>query len=192
MIFKWIKLFPTENLFKNYTNTRLMKVGNQKVVSLTYELRQNDAAGEIIQKVEKDRPFVYLFGVGGLLPKFEESLSGLAVGDKFSFSLSAEEGYGQPSEEAIIDLDKKIFEIDGKIDEDLLKIGNQITMQDQNGNPLDGIVMEITDDAVKMDFNHPLAGMDLHFSGDILEVREATKEEQNHGHAHGPHNEHHH
>jgi len=56
-----------------------MKVGNQKVVSLTYELRQNDAAGEIIQKVEKDRPFVYLFGVGGLLPKFEESLSGLAV-----------------------------------------------------------------------------------------------------------------
>jgi len=169
-----------------------MKVGNQKVVSLTYELRQNDAAGEIIQKVEKDRPFVYLFGVGGLLPKFEESLSGLAVGDKFSFSLSAEEGYGQPSEEAIIDLDKKIFEIDGKIDEDLLKIGNQITMQDQNGNPLDGIVMEITDDAVKMDFNHPLAGMDLHFSGDILEVREATKEEQNQGHAHGPHNEHHH
>ncbi len=164
-----------------------MKVGNQKVVSLTYELRKQDAQGELIQKVEKDRPFVYLFGVGGLLPKFEENLNGLAIGDKFSFNLTADEGYGQPTEEAIIDLDKKIFEVEGKIDDELLQIGNQITMQDQNGNPLDGIVKEISDDSVKMDFNHPLAGMDLHFSGDILEVREATEDELNHGHAHGPH-----
>ncbi len=146
-----------------------MKVGNQKVVSLTYELRQKDASGELIQKVEKDRPFVYLFGVGGLLPKFEESLSGLEAGDEFSFELSAKEGYGEHNAEAIIDLDKKIFEVEGKIDENLLQVGNQITMQDQNGNPLDGVVMEIGDDKVKMDFNHPLAGMDLHFSGNILE-----------------------
>lgn len=164
-----------------------MKVGNQKVVSLTYELRQKDAAGELIQKVEKDRPFVYLFGVGGLLPKFEESLSGLEAGNEFSFELSAKEGYGEHNPEAIIDLDKKIFEVDGKIDENLLQVGNQITMQDQNGNPLDGVVMEIGDDKVKMDFNHPLAGMDLHFSGNILEVREASKEELDHGHVHGAH-----
>lgn len=168
-----------------------MKVGTKKVVSLTYELRHQDAQGELIQKVEKDRPFVYLFGVGGLLPKFEESLNGLAVGDKFSFNLSANEGYGQPNDEAVIDLDKKIFEVDGKIDEELLQVGNQITMQDQNGNPLDGVVMEISDDTVKMDFNHPLAGMDLHFSGDILEVRDATAEELSHGHVHGPHGHNH-
>lgn len=164
-----------------------MKVGNQKVVSLTYELRQKDASGELIQKVEKDRPFVYLFGVGGLLPKFEESLSGLEAGDEFSFELSAKEGYGEHNAEAIIDLDKKIFEVEGKIDENLLQVGNQITMQDQNGNPLDGVVMEIGDDKVKMDFNHPLAGMDLHFSGNILEVREASQEELDHGHVHGAH-----
>lgn len=164
-----------------------MKVGNQKVVSLTYELRQKDASGELIQKVEKDRPFVYLFGVGGLLPKFEESLSGLEAGDEFSFELSAKEGYGEHNAEAIIDLDKKIFEVEGKIDENLLQVGNQITMQDQNGNPLDGVVLEIGDDKVKMDFNHPLAGMDLHFSGNILEVREASKEELDHGHVHGAH-----
>lgn len=164
-----------------------MKVGNQKVVSLTYELRQKDASGELIQKVEKDRPFVYLFGVGGLLPKFEESLSGLEAGNEFSFELSAKEGYGEHNAEAIIDLDKKIFEVEGKIDENLLLVGNQITMQDQNGNPLDGVVLEIGDDKVKMDFNHPLAGMDLHFSGNILEVREASKEELDHGHVHGAH-----
>lgn len=168
-----------------------MKVGNQKVVSLTYELRQKDATGELIQKVEKDRPFVYLFGVGGLLPKFEESLSDLEAGNEFSFELSAKEGYGEHNAEAIVDLDKKIFEVDGKIDENLLQIGNQITMQDQNGNPLDGVVLEIGDDKVKMDFNHPLAGMDLHFSGTILEVREATAEELDHGHVHGAHGHHH-
>lgn len=168
-----------------------MKVGNQKVVSLTYELHENDAQGALIQKVEKDRPFVYLFGVGGLLPKFEESLDGLSVGDSFSFELSADDGYGQPTKEAIIDLDKKIFEVEGKVDDELVKIGNQITMQDQDGNPLDGIVLEVTDSTVKMDFNHPLAGMNLHFSGDIIDIRDASAEEISHGHVHGPHGHHH-
>ncbi len=164
-----------------------MKVGNKKVVTLTYELRQNDASGQLIQKVEKDRPFVYLFGVGGLLPKFEESLNGLQTGDNFSFELNSDEAYGQPTKEAILDLDKNIFVVDGKIEDGLLEIGNQITMQDQNGNPLDGIVMEVSDQSVKMDFNHPLAGQDLHFSGEIIDVREATTEEIDHGHVHGPH-----
>lgn len=168
-----------------------MKVGNKKVVSLTYELRKDNAEGELIQKLESDRPFVYLFGVGGLLPKFEESLSGLEAGDNFNFDLSSKEGYGEQNPEAIVDLDKKIFEIDGKIDEELLQLGNQITMQDQDGNPLDGVVLEIGDDKVKMDFNHPLAGMDLHFSGNILEVRDATPEEIDHGHVHGEHGHHH-
>jgi FKBP-type peptidyl-prolyl cis-trans isomerase SlyD len=168
-----------------------MKVGNNKVVTLIYELRQKNASGELIQKVEKNRPFVYLFGVGGLLPKFENSLNGLASGDKFSFELTSDEAYGEPTAEAILDLDKNIFEVDGNIEDGLLDIGNQITMQDQHGNPLDGIVMEVTDKTVKMDFNHPLAGEDLHFSGEILEVREASAEEVAHGHVHGPHGHHH-
>lgn len=169
-----------------------MKIGNQKVVSLTYELREENEQGELIQKVDADRPFVYLFGVGGLLPKFEQNLEGLAAGDRFSFGMTAEESYGEHTDEAIIDLDKKIFEMDGEIDEDLLTIGNQITMQDNHGNPLEGIVLEVTDDTVKMDFNHPLAGLDLHFSGEILEVRQASADELSHGHAHGPHDHHHH
>ncbi len=77
--------------------------------------------------------------------------------------------------------------MDGKIEDGLLEIGNQITMQDQNGNPLDGIVMEVSDQSVKMDFNHPLAGQDLHHLGEIIDVREATTEEIDHGHVHGPH-----
>lgn len=168
-----------------------MKIGDKKVVTLTYELRQDHAQGELIQKVEANRPFVYLFGVGGLLPKFESSLKGLQAGDTFSFGLIPEEAYGEVTEEAIIDLEKSIFEVDGKIDEQLLEIGNTVTMQDQHGNPLDGIVVEVGDDFVKMDFNHPLAGENLYFSGEILEVRDASAEEVAHGHVHGPHGHHH-
>ncbi|NOU48820.1 MAG: peptidylprolyl isomerase [Bacteroidales bacterium] len=168
-----------------------MEIGNKKVVSLTYELRENDANGELIQKVEKDMPFVYLFGIGGLLPKFENSLAGLKTGNVFKFSLTPDEAYGNFDENAIISLPKSVFEVDGKIEEGLLTLGNQITMEDNHGNPMDGIVLEVTDKDVKMDFNHPLAGLDLHFSGEILEVREATDEELQHGHVHGAHGHHH-
>ncbi len=168
-----------------------MEIGNNKVVSLTYELRETNETGDLIQKVEQDRPFVYLFGIGGLLPKFEKSLAGLKTGNTFSFSLTPEEAYGNFDKNAIVELPKNIFEEDGVIEDGLLNIGNQITMQDNHGNPTDGIVLEVTDKTVKMDFNHPLAGRNLHFTGEILEVREASTEEMQHGHVHGAHGHHH-
>lgn len=162
-----------------------MKVGKDKVVTLTYELRFDDENGEVIQKVEKDRPFVHLFGAGSLLPAFEENLSGLTVDDNFGFHLSPENAYGETSEEGIVELEKDLFMIDGKIDEDIIAIGKMVAMQDQNGNPADGRVLAVKDDTVVMDFNHPLAGQNLYFSGQIIEVREASEEELSHGHVHG-------
>lgn len=163
-----------------------MKVGKNKVVTLTYTLRLDNNDGDIIQQVTEERPFVHLFGIGTLLPKFEENLDGLESEGEFAFGLTPADGYGEFTNDAIIELEKKIFEKDGAIDEELLKIGNMITMQDQEGRPIDGRVLEIKDDKVVMDFNHPLAGKDLHFSGKVIEVREATEEEMSHGHVHGP------
>lgn len=168
-----------------------MKISQNKVVSLTYELKLNDENGELVQKVEKDKPFVYLFGIGGLLPVFEKSLEGLVVGDTFAFGLTAEEGYGQRNDEAVVALDKSIFEVEGKMDEEMIQVGKIVPMQNDQGQPLNGLVLEITDDKIKMDFNHPLAGQNLHFTGEILDVRDATEEELNHGHAHGPNDAHH-
>jgi len=162
-----------------------MKVGKDKVVTLTYTLHYNDENGEVIQTVDEQKPFVHLFGAGTLLPAFEENMDGLNPKDKFSFKLTAEDGYGNPSDEMIIELEKKIFEIDGKIDEEMVAIGKTVTMQDQNGNPLDGKVLAIKDEGVIMDFNHPLAGENLYFTGKILDVREASEEEMSHGHVHG-------
>lgn len=162
------------------------------MVTMTYTLRFKDKAGDVIQKVDENRPFVQLFGVGTLLPAFEENLDGLEKGDSFGFELPAEQAYGVPSDDAIIELEKKIFLIDGKIDPEIVAEGKMITMQDQHGNPVEGKVLAIKEDSVIMDFNHPLAGEDLYFSGDILDVREATSEEISHGHIHGAGGHHHH
>jgi FKBP-type peptidyl-prolyl cis-trans isomerase SlyD len=162
-----------------------MKVGKDKVVTLTYVLRMNDETGEIIQEVDENRPFVHLFGAGTLLPAFESSLDSLEPEATFSFPIPASDAYGGKNDEAIIELENSLFEIDGKIDDELLAIGNVIAMQDQDGNPVDGRVLEVKDGTVIMDFNHPLAGQDIHFSGKIIDVREATKEELEHNHVHG-------
>lgn len=162
-----------------------MKVAKDKVVTLTYKLRFDNQDGEVIQEVKEDRPFVHLFGAGTLLPAFEENLAGLEAGDSFSFDLSSEDAYGNTSEEGIIELKKELFEIDGKIDEDIVAVGKMVAMQDENGNPVDGRVLAIKDETVVMDFNHPLAGQNLHFSGNIIEVRDASEEELSHGHVHG-------
>ncbi|MFO7922248.1 MAG: peptidylprolyl isomerase [Bacteroidales bacterium] len=161
-----------------------MIIEENKVVSLTYELRVNNEKGEVVEKVEKNAPLTFLFGRGNLLPDFEANIDGLKKGDPFSFKLEPEKAYGQVSEEAVVDLPKNIFEIDGKIDDNLLKVGNTIPMQDNSGNRLNGIVLDIGDETVKMDFNHPLAGDNLYFKGEVSAIRDATEEEVSHGHVH--------
>jgi FKBP-type peptidyl-prolyl cis-trans isomerase SlyD len=177
----FLKAVGNSLIIKTYCN---MTIEEKKVVSLTYELRVNDEQGEIVEKVEKDSPLTFLFGSGNLLPDFEANISGLKEGESFSFSLEPERAYGQVSEEAIVELPKDIFEVDGKIDDNLLKVGNNIPMQDNTGNRLNGIVQEIGQDVVKMDFNHPLAGDTLYFKGEVEGIRDATQEEVKHGHVH--------
>lgn len=168
-----------------------MVVANNKVVSVTYELRKNSADGEIIEIVKDDNPLVYIAGMGSLLPDFEANLMGKRENESFSFLIPAEEAYGPREESAIIDVPLQVFMIDGAVDYELVKVGQTIPMRDQDGNRLNGIVMDVTETAVKMDFNHPLAGDDLYFTGKIIGVREATKEELEHGHVHthGSHGE---
>ena len=169
-----------------------MTVAENKVVSMTYTLHEDSSDGQMIQKVTEDRPFVYLFGVGGLLPSFKANLEGLNAGDNFSFSLNKEDAYGVHMEENILKLDKTIFEIDGVFDEEAIKEGEVVPMEDENGYPLSGKILKVADDHVLVDFNHPLAGMNLYFEGKILDVRDATAEELSHGHVHGPDGHHHH
>ncbi len=161
-----------------------MIVSQNTVVSLSYELRVNDKGGEIVEKVDRMSPLTFLFGKGSLLPKFEDNLAGLKVGDSFDFNLVSADAYGEFDDNSIIKVPMQAFQIDGKVDYELVKVGNKIPMQDSDGHRLTGTVKVIDTDAVTMDFNHPLAGNNLFFKGEITDIREATEEEMMHGHIH--------
>lgn len=155
-----------------------MKVENGKMVSVTYELKYDDADAKLIEVCEKDHPLTFLFGSGMMLPHFEKNLEGKETGDLFDFVLTADEAYGQVTEEAIVDVPMNVFQgEDGKVNSELIAIGNTIPMMDAHGNRLHGVVVSTTETAVKMDFNHPLAGADLHFKGKVIEVRNPKLEE---------------
>jgi FKBP-type peptidyl-prolyl cis-trans isomerase SlyD len=154
-----------------------MKIEKNKVVSLIYELRETNSAGRIIEALEEAKPMTFLYGSGRLLPHFESELISLEKGDNFSFILNSGEAYGEKMENMVIDVPPSVFETDGKVDENICKVGNVIPMKGSNGNRLDGVINEITDTYVKMDFNHPLAGIDLCFTGKIIDIRDATQEE---------------
>ena len=168
-----------------------MQIKNNSVVSLSYILKQDDANGAVIEVAKDSEPLVFLYGAGNMIPKFEENLGALKTGDSFEFTLTSADAYGEFESDAIIDLDKEIFSVDGQIDEEMLAIGSIIPMRDNQGHMLQGKVVEVTADAVRMDFNHPMAGKNLHFTGVILEVREATADELSHGHVHGDGGHHH-
>ncbi|MGD9977085.1 MAG: peptidylprolyl isomerase [Bacteroidales bacterium] len=165
-----------------------MVITKDKVVSISYELKVN---GELVDTAEAENPLVFLYGHGQLLQLFEDNLNGLSVGDSFEFMVPSKDGYGEVNDMAVVELTKDIFVVDGKLQEDLLVVGNRIPMRDSEGNALEGTVVEINDSIVVMDFNHPLAGQDLYFNGGVVSIREASAEEINHGHVHGQGHHHH-
>ena len=163
-----------------------MNITTNAVVSLAYELREGDGSGEVIETTTPTDPMMFIYGTGSMLEDFETNISGKTAGDKCDFGIVSDKAYGAHNADAVVDVPKNIFEVDGKMQEELLEKGTPINMQDPEGNPLMGIVQEVKGDIVTMDFNHPMAGKDLHFKVEILEVREATADEIDHGHVHGP------
>lgn len=155
-----------------------MKIEKNKVVELIYELTVD---GQLADKTTKERPLDFIQGMGYLLPLFEQNIEGKEPGDKFAFTLEAKDGYGEWEQERVIDLPKQAFEVDGKVREDLLVVGNMIPLMNPMGGVVPGKVLEVTEATVKMDLNHPMAGKTLNFEGEIVSVREATEQELTEG-----------
>ncbi|MDY6418524.1 MAG: peptidylprolyl isomerase [Bacteroidales bacterium] len=155
-----------------------MKVENNKVVAVSYAL---EVEGKIADKSAPGNPLEYIHGTGMLLPKFEGALEGKEPGDNFDFVLSPEDGYGTYDSKYLVDLPKTAFAIDGQVREDLLVVGRTIPMLNQAGQVVQGTVSKVTDTTVTMDFNHPMAGKTLHFTGKVESVRGATDKELTEG-----------
>lgn len=151
-----------------------MKVEKSKMVSVDYTLTVD---GAIADKSQPGQPLQFICGTGMLLPKFEEAIMGLGAGEKVSFTLEPKDGYGETIAEAIVELPKTVFMMDGKVAEEILFVGSQIPMATAEGQHMMGIVKEVKDEAVVMDFNHPMAGKTLNFDVEVVEVRDVTPED---------------
>ena len=155
-----------------------MKIGQNKVVEFAYEL---EVDGVIVDRTTVEKPLDYIHGTGSLLPKLEEAIEGMEPGCTFDVTLAPVDAYGEIDPSRVIDLPKAAFEVNGEIREDLLVPGNTIPMMNSMGAVIPGVVLEVTADTVKMDLNHQMAGKTLHFTGEIVSVREATEKELTEG-----------
>lgn len=158
-----------------------MTIEPNSVVALTYKLHTvTNGEKEFIEEASKENPLVFLAGIGMMLPKFEENLRGLKKGDTIDFELSAMDAYGEKDEQAVAQLPTEMFNETG-----IPPVGEIIPLQDNEGNQFRAQVTEVSPEAVVVDLNHPMAGRNLHFDIEVLEVRQATPEELAHGHVHG-------
>lgn len=170
-----------------------MKAEKDKVVSVAYELQVDDGENgkKFMETVPRDQPFFFLFGAGNVLPALEDALLGKIAGDTFEVFIDFENGYGDYDETKKVVVPKTAFKEEGKKNKDILKVGNVIPMKDDHGNQLRGEVLKVDYKGVHMDFNPPLAGMDLYFKGEVVGIRDAEPEEIEHRHVHGPGAHHH-
>ena len=151
---------------------------NNNYIRLAYRLyAEIDGERQLIEETPEQQPFWYISGMGMTLPRFEEETAGLKRGDTFDFVIAKDDAYGDYAEERIADLDKRIFLRDGKFDTHLIYVDAIIPLMNEDGNRFNARVLQISDEKVTVDLNHPYAGLDLNFKGEILENRPATNQE---------------
>lgn len=159
-----------------------LMIGKHSVVSIHYTLKDDD--GEIMDSSEGREPLAYLHGANNLIPGLEQELQGKTAGAKFQATIEPKDAYGEINEDLKQTVSMQMFQ---GVDE--IQPGMSFIAQDEGGQQRQARVVEIDGDDVTIDANHPMAGQTLHFDVEVVEVREATAQELEHGHVHaGGHN----
>lgn len=161
-----------------------MKIASNKVATLHYTLK--DDKGALIESSVGSEPLTYIHGIGNLIPGLESQLEGKTAGDKIAVTVKAEDAYGDRDEELIEEVERTEFD-----DGEELEVGKEFQYDDEDGNIFHVRIVKVDDKMVTIDGNHPLAGQNLSFEVEVLSVREASKEELEHGHVHGEGGHHH-
>lgn len=153
------------------------KITNKKIRVAYTLISHRDGESEEVEKTTREQPFEFLSGVGYTLDAFEDNLKDLKKGDTFDFTIPFADAYGEYDPDHVQEFNSEVFTIDGKFDSAHVYAGNVIEMMRADGSPILGTVKEVTPLKVVMDFNHPLAGCDLQFTGTVVESRFATEAE---------------
>ncbi len=161
-----------------------MLVAQHKVVSIHYKVVDDDS-DELIDSSENADPMTYLHGARNLIPGLERELEGKQAGDRLEVTVEAADAYGEYSEDRVHQVPREALAEVDKIEPGVTVVAN--TQQGQ----VNLVIVEVGDDEVTLDANHPLAGRRLRFDVSVEQVRDATEEEISHGHAHGPGGHHH-
>ncbi|RPJ06057.1 MAG: peptidylprolyl isomerase [Spirochaetaceae bacterium] len=161
-----------------------MEITKDTIVTINYTLK--DEKGSVLDTSEKKEPLQYLHGYGKMIPGVEKGLEGRKPGDAFDIKVTAEDGYGKYDERLMTSVKKDLIQTDAE-----LAVGMALQAESPEGVHL-LYITKIDGDMVSLDGNHPLAGMDLFFNLSVLDVREASPEEKDHGHAHDGDGHHHH
>ena len=163
------------------------KIQAGKYVELVYEIFVVNGDEQVsVFKFNKEHPDAFVFGLDvTLIEGFQNHIINLEQGEKFDFTLKPEEAFGAKDPSMIYELEKEIFHVDGKFDHEHIRVGAIVPMMTQDGMRVEGIVTQVTDDKVTMDFNHQLAGETVRYAGYVQLVRDATPEELQPKHHHG-------
>ena len=149
-----------------------------RYITVAYKLyTMEDGEKELFEEATAEHPFQFISGMGTTLEDFEKEIVKLAKGDAFNFTIPCANAYGEYNEEHVVELPKNIFEVEGKFDHEHVAKGKIVPLMTGEGQRVNAIVADVRPDVVVVDFNHPLAGADLIFEGEVTESRPATNEE---------------
>lgn len=161
-----------------------MAVKQNSVVSMNYVLKDKD--GTILDQSRGGQPLVYLHGHSNIIPGLESELANKGKGDKLQVHVTPDKGYGTLDPEKRFAIERR------QLGAAKIEPGMMLQLEDDEGGTMVAHVISVDDEHIQLDGNHPMAGKDLFFDIEIVDVRDATQEEVSHGHVHGPGGHHHH
>ena len=154
-----------------------MRIEENCIVTMSYELREHNAQGPVLEVMDIAYPFIFFYPSSNLLASFQQNIHGLAHGDEFAFTLKADDAYGKHQARQVVDIPIERFVIDDELADSIRDVGQYVSVKDDQGQQRNGKVVKKTATHLTVDLNHAMVDKDLYFRGSILRVRPATADE---------------
>lgn len=154
-----------------------MRIEDNCIVTMSYELREHDAQGSVLEVMDIAYPFIFFYPADNLLPTFQQNIHGLEHGEDFTFTLAAKNAYGEHQDQQVVDIPIERFVVDDELADSIRDVGQYVSVKDDQGYQQNGKVVKKAATHLTVDLNHAMVGKNLYFSGKVLRVRPASADE---------------